>query len=508
VIGFASASEYRPYRINAAAEAYYTGTEGRDYIVLPLDGPRAAGVAAHEYAHMALHSAGLALPRWLAEGVAEVFSTLHIDEGGGLIGSDRPEFSQLLRRAAWMPWSGVLHAERGDQPGLFYAQSWALTDMLAFSPEYGSKLRALAGAVSAMPPENAFASVYGRTIDSVDADLHAWIGRRRAGPALRIAGVAADAEAVEVSEITPLRARVLLATLLLDGGETARAEALFRDLVREAPEIGDVEAALGVIALTRGEREDGRERFARAVRLGVSDDALCFRFAALAQRAGLSDADIRPALERAVAIRPEFDDARYNLALIEKNTGNAQAALDHLRTMREPGPPRAFDYWLARFDALNSLERHEEAEAAAKTAAAHATTDAEKARAAESAWIARTEVAVRLAPDAQGQPRMVTTRVPRRGADFNPFVEALDEVRTVEGALREVECGGPGVRIVVESAAGRQTLAIPDPARVQMRNAPPEFTCGAQAGEAVVVTYAARRMETAEGVVRGIEFRR
>jgi hypothetical protein len=158
-------------------------------------------------------------------------------------------------------------------------------------------------------------------------------------------------------------------------------------------------------------------------------------------------------------------------------------------------------------DALNSLDRHEEAEAAARTAAAHAATPAEKAYAAELAFMARTEVAVQAVPGAQGRPQMVTTRIPRRGADWNPFIEPQDDVRTMEGELREVDCSGPVTRIVVESAASRHALAIADPTRVQMRNAPEEFTCGPQTGLKVVVVYAAPRTAGAEAIVRGIEFR-
>src|SRR5690348_13374180 len=39
LIGFATAADYRPYRLDATAAAYYVGTEGRDYIVMALDDP-------------------------------------------------------------------------------------------------------------------------------------------------------------------------------------------------------------------------------------------------------------------------------------------------------------------------------------------------------------------------------------------------------------------------------------------------------------------------------------
>ncbi len=506
LIGFATAAEYRPYRPNSTAEAFYVGTEGRDYIVMALDSPRAAGIAAHEYTHMVMHSTGLHLPRWLAEGLAEVSSTLRIEDGATLLGADRPEHSQLLRREPWIPLADLLRAGDGSQPSLFYSQSWALADMVARAPEYG-KLRSLIAALDAMTPEAAFASVYGVTADRIVSDLRAWIGGRAARP-IRLPGLGIESTDLLVYDVPRVRADVILAGLLLDSGEWSRAEAAYTALLRDAPENGDVHAGLGTIAAQRGNGDEARRRWSRALELGVSDDALCYRYTALAPGAGIADSELRPVLERAVFLRPSFDDARYGLALMEKNAGNFESALTHLRAMGEPGSGRAFHYWIAIGDALNGIGQHDEAEAAARTAAKHASSPAEQARAAELAYMSRTEIAVQLARDAQGRPRMVTTRIPRRTANWNPFIESFDDIRTVEGALREIDCSGPATRIVVEAAAARVTLAIPDPSRVQMRNAPPEFTCGPQAGESVVIVYAAPRGSAGEGIVRGLEFRR
>src|SRR4051794_231154 len=488
VIGFASAASYAPYRLSSSADAYYVGTEGRDYIVMSLEGPRAAGIAAHEYAHMALHTSGAEVPRWLAEGLAEVF---------GALGADRPEHSQTLRRTPWIPLGQLLRL-RETPSGVYYAESWALADLLALSPEYGGKLRALVGALPAMGPEAAFASVYGRTLDQLTSDVRAWIERQKTGPPVRLAGLAGEG-AASVAAVSPVHARTVLAQMLLDAGRSARAEAQFRELPAG---IGDVQAALGTIAIGRGDRQEARERWTRALELGVSDDALCYRYAAAAQDGGIAAAEIRPVLERAIAIRPEFDDALYSLALIEKNAGETEAALVHLRAMGEPGPARAFAYWSAISDALNTLDRHDEAEAAAKRAAAHALTAAEKARAEELAYIAQTELTVQLA-----RGHMVTTRIPRRTSGWNPFVEPLDDVRTVEGALVEIDCSAPATRFVVESDGARFRLAVPDPSRVQMKNAPAEFICGAQSNATVRVVFAERRTEEDDGIVRGMEFR-
>lgn len=76
IIAFQSDKEYKPYRLNDFAAAYYTGSRDRDYIVMGRIDPELYPVAIHEYAHLIVKHAGLSLPAWLNEGLADVYSTL------------------------------------------------------------------------------------------------------------------------------------------------------------------------------------------------------------------------------------------------------------------------------------------------------------------------------------------------------------------------------------------------------------------------------------------------
>ena len=99
---------------------------------------------------------------------------------------------------------------------------------------------------------------------------------------------------------------------------------------------------------------------------------------------------------------------------------------------------------------------------------------------------------------------MITTRMPHKAANWNPFIEAGDDLRRVQGTLREIDCSTATTRFVIQSSSGILKLAIADPSRVQMRNAPSEFVCGPQEATSVTVEYAAS--ETGDGLVRGMEF--
>ena len=160
-------------------------------------------------------------------------------------------------------------------------------------------------------------------------------------------------------------------------------------------------------------------------------------------------------------------------------------------------------------DAWNELGRRAEAVDAARKAGQFAATESERVMASKLAYIAQTDMAVLFERDAEGRAQAITTRVPHQtAADWNPFVEAGDDIRSVSGRLRDIDCGTGPTRVRVESAGSVITLAIADPARVRMRNAPDEFVCGPQENALVDVQYAASKNGAVDGLVRGIDFRR
>jgi tetratricopeptide (TPR) repeat protein len=219
----------------------------------------------------------------------------------------------------------------------------------------------------------------------------------------------------------------------------------------------------------------------------------------------LSPDDIRPALERAIALAPDFDDARYQLALLHKNAGRYEAALGQFQAMRGIEDTRAYAYWLALADTFNELGRRDEAQSAAGHAAEHAGTAAERAHAAAQTYMAQTDLGVQFARDMSGHLQMVTTRVPHQQSDWNPFIEPGDDIRRVQGILRRIDCAGV-TTIRVEAAGKLITLAIPDLQHVQMRHAPPEFVCGPQKATPVLIEYAQSQNGSGSGIVRGMDF--
>lgn len=515
VIVFGSSKDYEPYRLRATSDAYYVGAEGRDYILMAASGLGELAVAAHEYTHFVLHAAGYHLPTWLSEGLAEVFSTTHVSENGCEWGGDLPARTLALKRRGWMSISELLaltadsfQRQNRDTNSMFYAQSWALADLLVFSPAYAPRFPQLMAALNSdMSGEEAIRSVYGTSTEKLASDLHAWVYQANRVPR-RSPGILAAKPAGGITDVSHDAAQLVLAEALLAGGELDRSEAMYRDLARESPSVPDVWAALGTIALRRGNSAAARDYWKRAIALGIPDPVVCYRYAVLATNLGLPADEIRPALERAVAAQSHVDDARYMLGLLEKNAGNFGAAVTQLRAMENVSVSRAYGYWTALAYSLTELDRRDEAIDAARQAAKHAATLDQRAQADTLEYMARTDMAVRFTRDADGRTKLVTTRIPHETTNFNPFIEPTDDLHRVEGRLREIDCSGEHTRVRVSTSDGALLLTIMDVSRVEMRNAPPDFECGPQPdAPRVTVEYAASQKGSgADGLLRGMEF--
>jgi tetratricopeptide (TPR) repeat protein len=512
VIGFRGLAEFDPYRVRASSSAYYAGSEGRDYIVMAGLGRSEFSIAAHEYAHVVLRAAATDLPLWLREGLAEALSTVRITPSGATIGGDLPGRLHTLRAERWIPLAELLACTTednlGNNVGVFYAEIWALADLILLAPSYAERfpqfVAVLRGGANS---QQAFLRAYGKSLNAVAIDLQRRNGRRSRIPLTPPNAVPVGTH-IESSSVSALRARLLIADVVLLTGPTERAESLYRELEREAPADPDIALGLGTIALRQGHPDAARQYWKRAIENGTADAALCFRYALLANAAGVAAGEIRLPLLRAIELQPDFDDARYTLALLESNAGNHQAAVALLRAMRQVAPARAFGYWIALADSLTQLDRRSEAKAAAMKALDCATTEDQRRHAAEMALISETDLAVRMTRDAQGHTRMVTTRIPHGEENFNPFIEPGDHIERVQGALREIDCAGSVLRVVVETAEGLVTLAIRGLDRVQISKGPAEFTCGKQTGSPVKVEYARFELpqEGIAGDIRGLEF--
>ncbi|MFL6350224.1 MAG: hypothetical protein ACJ74Z_00010 [Bryobacteraceae bacterium] len=514
VLQFATASAYSSFRPRASADAFFLGSEAVDYIVLAPAGSNRPRTLAHEYAHLVLHSAGIHLPPWFAEGIAEFFSSLDITPRESLVGGDLPARSQVLRNHPLIPLDKLLTMaeddplrSRRDDAAIFYAESWELTHMLLFSPQYRPKAGALWAAFNSGVIEGpALASLYGRSIKTIDSDLRSWIDAPKS--AMPLPGIPARDQRLRASSVNQADSDSVLAALVLASGDLDRAQAVYRTLQAERTADPAVAATLGSIALRKHDNVKAILEWKHAFDLGVRDPVLCYQYASLLESAHAPDTQIAAALRRAIELKPGYDDARFRLGLLESSRQNYAAALEQLRAMQSVPRARAYTYWVAIASALLETDQRPAAKAAAEKAIAFAATPDQREAAALLELDTETDVTVQFARDSHGNLHVVTTRKPHGAAGWNPFIELGDQIRTATGRIRKVECrAGAITGFEIADTSGAVRVSLPDPSHVLIEGGKPEFYCGADDGRKVTIQYAAKpAQDEIQGILRGMLF--
>ena len=120
--------------VHAWEAGHYESNGSRDWIAI---GPGSnstdrATTLAHKYHHLVAERAGMRLPPWLGEGLAEFFSTLKPSGDKTQAGALIPARLESLKRGRWLSIDALtavdekaFSALRADDAGLFYAESWS-----------------------------------------------------------------------------------------------------------------------------------------------------------------------------------------------------------------------------------------------------------------------------------------------------------------------------------------------------------------------------------------------
>jgi tetratricopeptide (TPR) repeat protein len=512
VVQFGSEKNFAAFRPSASADAFFLAGPTRDYVVLSNLPSMQTAVVAHEYAHLVLHSVGVILPEWLAEGLAEVFSTVSISDRECTIGGGLPLRRASLQHGGWIPLAALLSVDSvtrldRQRAGAFYAEAWALADMLIFSSKYNARLPQLMGELSVDKQNtDVLTRIYGMSMNGIETDLRAWLDRPHAP--VPLPAVNTPVEVSQASPVDQFSYRLMMADLFFAEGRLHEAKMAYQSFEKQSPNDATIHAALGSIALREGDSDVARAEWKRAMELGITDAGVCYRYANLAEDASVPTAEVKKALQRAVELAPDFDDARYKLGLVELHAGKYAEAVSELRRMKTVPPPRAYGYWTAMANALIELNERDEAKTAAEYAKKCAQNEEQRSSASLLAYLAATDLTVQIARDDQGQMQMVTARKPHGSEDWNPFIEAGDQIKHFEGKIRKVECSANKITgFEVASGTHDVKVSLPDPSRVMIVGGDPEFVCGAEDGRAVAIDFATVSTQgTTEGLLRGMRF--
>ncbi len=523
LIVFSSAREYKPYRFNEVATAYYRPGPDRDYIVMQGLDAESYPVVVHEYAHLIIRYSGNVFPIWLNEGLAEFFSTIQPQGGKMALGRVPRGRLEELRSSGRLFDLPRLFAVAHDSPeynnsrhaGLFYAESWALTHMVFTSAPYrarsGQLLAAVAGGATSAA---AFQSVYGKSVDEVFDDLQVYV---RATTFQYFTADYRDpkpASSFTVRAAEPFEAGLVKATLLAEGGPQAgpAAREALDALARDRPDDLALLETRAYFELRQRHVEAARTAMARAVELGSTNARLYRDYATIVQAPGERAA----LLAEAVRLDPGDLELRLQYALDLAWTRHYDEALTQLASITRVPADEAFNFFQIAATANASLGRVEAARAAAAKALQYARPGREEAYARdlihrlEDFAARRTAVARAMrgdtSPPPEASPPGTSGPAPdSRGAGTTDFQS------TVQGRITNLECGtATAVMVVVTQAGDTLRLLVDNPAAVRLQGAPgptADLGCGPQ-DRKVRVGYVPRvdAARKVVGLVRVLEF--
>ena len=337
------AAQYAP-RWNGARDrvsGFFQSAPDRGRLLFAASRAPVPTVAQHEYIHALLDAAMPGVPLWLNEGLAEYFSTFTAAGDRAEAGAPVPAHLEWLADHDLMP-IGELFAitqrsnayHEGDRRGTFYAQAWLLTHMILSGREAGSAgdsdLHRLERTLIAVRDGEPFPRAFTREFGSeaaLAARLAAYVEQKRyvvrewrlSRP---LAARATQLRSrVSASEVLGSLAIALLARATPER-ELAEAHAQ-RAVSGGANDPGGC-AALGWLALLRGQRAEARNWFDRALeREPLSVSAVKVLAAQMLHDAGARDdgaeresvaAFVRAPLERARRLAPEDPEIAMLLA--------------------------------------------------------------------------------------------------------------------------------------------------------------------------------------------------
>ena len=431
----------------------------------------------HEYTHLLLRNAVRAVPTWLNEGLAEYFSTFALRSDGrqAVVGAAIPRHVDALREG-FIPLAQLLEVTRESplynertRRSIFYAESWALTHYLldgrpggaetlnAFFADYAS------GADSAKALERAT----GVTLKTLESEVRRYVARP-----VFAAAIITLRERVEVDPpsaaraLTAADAEARLAEIQLRVDRSDEAAPRIEAAAAARPPSPQAQLVLAKLRLRQQRDADALAALEHAA-AGAPDDFVTQYLYGLTLLRGLGDLSdprwpserarlAREAFVRAVALRPDSPAALAWLAYADQETGtNLDEARDAARRAFALAPGR-LDYalQLAEIDAQIG-----DVDAARQllTPLLHAGDDSVARRAAHVLDGLDRAAALRAAAAREQSPA-----APRETLDLNGVNYRLRELRNGErrtfGELLEIACGPSAIRFRVRTDAGEVAL--------------------------------------------------
>ncbi len=507
IIAFSSENDYKPYRLNAGAFAFYVPSHQRDYIVMQDLQAEHHQTAVHEYTHLILNHLKLEPPLWLNEGMADLYSSLEPSGKKAMVGRPIPGRSQTLMTKAWVDWGVLFEVDRAspyynipDKMDIFYAQSWAATHMLELSPAYEANFSQLLATVSSgVPSAEAIHKIYGKSPAEFGADVAKYVHQNTIRAAVYDVTLSKSDLDPEVEELSDFAKELALAELLSTKKETTpESQRRLLALEQQTPQSVDLQVSLAYLAWQENDLEDARKHFRIAVDAGLKTPKVLYDYALLLQGTQLSADTISHLLEQVLTIQPENLEARLLSASTSLNARRYGAAIACLAQVHKLPADHAFAYFSMLANAKANLRDLSGAKSDAQRALGYAKTDGQKLELQQlMMWMEAAAVQPAAVPPVTTESAASVGEAPgpapEPGQHTGLVLAGNQRLPRAKGIVKALECGAAQTRLRLRTDNRDLLFALPkDPKDVLVRNAGQaeiQLNCGPLHPQELTVVY-------------------
>ncbi|HSI88044.1 MAG TPA: tetratricopeptide repeat protein [Pyrinomonadaceae bacterium] len=401
VVVFRNEKTFRPFKpVNADGKVsdwvagYFRPGDDGNYIVLSVEGERQQTYQTifHEYVHYVVSNTfgRSKIPPWFNEGIAEYYDQFSITgdikvQLGGL----NNNHLVTLQNSKLIPFDQFLkidyfslNQQGGHGANIFYAQSWALMHMLLHGKQ-GNKSEEINQYLSAVlrgaTPDAAFKQAFKIEYAQMERDLKNYVEQRSfKGLELTLKEKLSFDEQIEAKPMALADANAVLGDVLLGGRRYDEAEALLAKALEEDPTNLSANTYMSQVKISTRKFNEARGFISAALKHPDAGYLVHYRYAYLLSREGMDEnnfiqnykpetaTEMRAALARSIALRPDFPESYRLLAWISiVNNDQIDESIGHLQKALQLSPGNEYyrldmaDLYLRKdeFDKARSMAR-------------------------------------------------------------------------------------------------------------------------------------------------------
>ena len=534
IILFSNENQYKPYRPNEVAAGFFHPGIDRDWIVMGGYDDHQQHLITHEYVHLLVRQAGLSLPIWMNEGVAEVYATFKPAGSKVVIGDLIPAHFQIAQTSQWIPLARILAIEHDSEEynrrahaGPFYAESWGLTHLLMFSDEYKSKwgeiLRRIADGEQGA---QVIQQVTGKPLQIVEKDLQAYFRANERFYAGQYAFTSERAQLKPLAEyVSPEESAAILTGLLVSARQGSAARSRAEELLVVAPKEWRAHEVMAYLEFREGNYAAAARQFAQAFELGASSPKAYYDAARVFLYSGDHDPKAIEYLRKAIALFPEWTEARLQLIEQYVYIRRPDAALTIAMQLTKIDPKNASRLFRARALAAAMMNDDDTARREAANAVKWARTsfDQSEAQRIDDYLAGRTAGRTTRTANSEEAAGLIADEISGSVERFDQDAResGIREFRIVgdperkefNGRLLDLACNGKQAILTLARDDGAPLmLEIQDPSMVNVQvlrageqAANLELSCGKQ-DRKVRIFYVENPGTKTAGLVRAIQF--